>query len=59
MMTLKRVFAAAAILLAATYLKVFLPSFADAAMPAVRLMLAEEQVTAQLPEALAVWLDWS
>lgn len=52
----KRLTAAAFILLTALYLRIFMPEFAAVLGPAVRDMLAREQVSLTIPEPMAVWL---
>lgn len=54
-MSMRRVLAAAAILLAAAYLRVCMPSFYDDLVPAVREAIALRQVELHLPEAVLAW----
>ena len=58
-MTLRQIFIAAAILLAAVYLKSFLPAHADELVPAIRQVLAEEQAVIYMPEDWMIWQDWN
>ena len=53
---MKRVMAAAAVLLAVVYLKFGIPSFAEAFMPLLREWLALEQLA--LPVEAVSWLIW-
>ena len=54
-MSVRRVIAAAAILLLAVYLRLCMPSFFDALAPAVREAVAAQQVELRLPEAVLSW----
>ncbi len=56
-MSYRRLAVAAALFLAAAYLKLCLPSFEAAVLPALQAALAEEQRIV-LPEREAAWLIW-
>ncbi len=58
-MSLRQLFIAAALLLSAVYLKMFLPVYSEQFMPAVRQVLAEEQAALRVPETWMSWLSWS
>ena len=55
-MTLRRLEAAAAAMLLAVYLKLSMPVFSDAVVPALKEMLIEEQIVITVPEEVTVWL---
>lgn len=57
-MTLRQIFIAAALLLAAVYLKMFLPAHAEDFVPAVQQVLAEEQAVIYMPEDWMTWIHW-
>ncbi len=56
-MPYRRIAAAAALLLAATYLKLCIPAFAADVVPAMRTVMDTEQVRMRLPEAWIEKLD--
>ncbi len=58
-MPCKRVFIAAAVLLAAVYLKYTLPEFSESFMPGFREVLGQEQVALYVPEEWLPWLRWN
>lgn len=55
-MTYRRLGAAAALLLFAAFLKVFLPSYTTALAPALRAAASEQQLVLRVPEAWRPWL---
>ena len=57
-MSLRRLAAAAGILLGLVYLKLCLPSFEDAVLPALKETIGVEQVRLDLPENWTAWLSW-
>lgn len=58
-MSVRRVLAAAAALLAVVYLKVFMPGVSEQILPTLREMTAQRQVVLYLPESAVSWLRWS
>ena len=58
-MTYHRSLAAAAIFLAATCLKIYLPGVVEDARPAVRELIDRESVALPLPQEAIQWLDWN
>ena len=55
----RRVIVAAAIFLAAVYMKCCLPTLAEAAGPAMREIMDGEGLALPLPAEVAAWLDWN
>ena len=57
-MPYKRIAAAAALLLVATYLKLCIPAFAELAIPAMQAVMDTEQISLPLPISWADKLVW-
>ena len=58
-MTYHRSLAAAAIFLAATCLKIYLPDVVEDALPAVCALIDRDSFALPLPEEAYIWLDWN
>ena len=57
-MPYRRMAAAAAVLLAAAYVRFLMPVFYGELMPPLRAALSEAQAALVVPEAWEVWLHW-
>ena len=57
-MTYHRLMIAAALLLAAIGLRLYLPETAEQTLPAVQELIDEQELVLTLPEEAARWLDW-
>lgn len=58
-MTYHRLMIAAALFLAATCLKIYLPQQGGQALEAVQALIDEQSFALPLPEEALAWLDWS
>ena len=58
-MTFHRLMIAAALFLAATCLKIYLPEQSEQTLGAVRALVDEQTFALPLPEEALAWLDWS
>lgn len=58
-MTYRRLIIAVIIFLAATYMKCFLPTLTQTAVPALREALDGEEVALPLTAEAVSWLDWN
>lgn len=58
-MTYHRLMIAAALFLAATCLKIYLPRQSEQTLGAVRELIDEQTFALPLPEEALAWLDWS
>lgn len=57
-MTYHRLMIAAALFLAATCLKIYVPDAAEQTIPALQELIEEETFALPLPQEAIAWLDW-